>query len=91
MPDPTTSCGPYRPAPADSKAAPAPKACSSGHVRRKNHDTIAMIAIDGMGNVAAGASSNGASHKVRIPLDTQTAVPAASSCMCSHGARGHMS
>lgn len=29
-----------------------------------NHDTIAMVAIDGRGNIAAGASSNGAAHKV---------------------------
>jgi len=30
-----------------------------------NHDTIAMVAIDAKGRIAAGASSNGANHKVR--------------------------
>ena len=91
VPDPTTSCGPYQPGPADSKAALAPPACSSGHVRRGNHDTIAMVAIDGMGNVAAGASSNGASHKVSITLDSRTAVSGTCSCMCPHCIRGRMS
>ena len=32
---------------------------------RDNHDTIAMVAIDADGHIAAGASSNGASHKVQ--------------------------
>jgi Asparaginase len=63
VPDPAVSCGPYRPAPADSRAALAAPACSSQHVRRDNHDTIAMIAVDAAGNIGAGASSNGASHK----------------------------
>lgn len=31
---------------------------------QQNHDTIAMVAIDASGTIAAGASSNGASHKV---------------------------
>ena len=30
-----------------------------------NHDTIAMVALDAKGRIAAGASSNGANHKVR--------------------------
>ena len=34
-------------------------------VDEHNHDTIAMVAVDERGSVAAGASSNGASHKVR--------------------------
>lgn len=33
-------------------------------VTRNNHDTIGMIAIDAEGNVAAGTSTNGASHKI---------------------------
>jgi N4-(beta-N-acetylglucosaminyl)-L-asparaginase len=33
-------------------------------VSEGNHDTIAMVAVDADGNVAAGASSNGANHKV---------------------------
>ena len=33
-------------------------------VDESNHDTVAMVAVDEQGSVAAGASSNGASHKV---------------------------
>lgn len=33
-------------------------------VSRDNHDTIGMIAIDKLGNLAAGTSTNGANHKV---------------------------
>jgi len=29
-----------------------------------NHDTIGIIAIDGNGNVASGASTNGLTYKV---------------------------
>ena len=29
-----------------------------------NHDTVAMVAIDAKSRIAAGASSNGANHKV---------------------------
>ena len=34
-------------------------------IDQHNHDTIAMVAIDTKGSVAAGASSNGANHKAR--------------------------
>ena len=33
-------------------------------VSRKSHDTISMVALDKEGNIAAGSSTNGASHKV---------------------------
>ena len=33
-------------------------------VSRRSHDTISMVAIDRHGNIAAGSSTNGASHKV---------------------------
>ena len=36
----------------------------SRRVSRKSHDTISMVAIDKQGNIAAGSSTNGASHKV---------------------------
>ena len=38
-------------------------------VRREDHDTISMVAIDAEGNIAAGSSSNGANHKVLFFLD----------------------
>lgn len=69
-PKASESCGPYQPADADN----ANESCtetvrhdstvSPAWVARHNHDTIAMVAIDSTGNIAAGASSNGASHKV---------------------------
>lgn len=33
-------------------------------ISQENHDTIGMIAIDRMNNVAAGVSTNGLNHKV---------------------------
>lgn len=33
---------------------------------QRSHDTIAMVAIDGDGRVAAGASTNGMTYKARI-------------------------
>lgn len=41
------------------------KGPAAAQVDVHNHDTIAMIAIDANGSIAAGASSNGANHKVR--------------------------
>ena len=35
-----------------------------GTFGRKNHDTIAMIALNAEGSMAAGTSTNGATHKV---------------------------
>jgi N4-(beta-N-acetylglucosaminyl)-L-asparaginase len=33
-------------------------------ISKENHDTIGMVALDKFGNLAAGTSTNGASHKV---------------------------
>ncbi|XP_055333511.1 N(4)-(Beta-N-acetylglucosaminyl)-L-asparaginase-like isoform X1 [Paramacrobiotus metropolitanus] len=60
-PDPKSACGPYHP------RISANKAFSSRNeelVDWKNHDTIGMIAIDQTGHIAAGTSTNGASHKI---------------------------
>ncbi|NP_001088900.1 aspartylglucosaminidase L homeolog precursor [Xenopus laevis] len=62
VPDASKSCGPYHPM----------KGVINGkqsHLQQKkinvhNHDTIGMIAIDKAGNVAAGTSTNGATHKI---------------------------
>lgn len=70
-PKASESCGPYQPvkeaiseaggSPADlSRQGPTTTSWPS----QDNHDTIAMVAIDADGHIAAGASSNGASHKV---------------------------
>ena len=69
-PKASESCGPYKQNNADQLCAHS----ANGHKMhgsvsgtwpsRQDHDTIAMVAIDAKGNIAAGASSNGASHKV---------------------------
>ncbi|KAK7940974.1 uncharacterized protein PG986_013361 [Apiospora aurea] len=77
-PDPKTACGPYSPASGASDGEETKK--SSLHRDQENgkvdsagpkneryqasHDTISMIALDGAGGMAAGTSTNGASHKV---------------------------
>lgn len=61
IPNPKTSCGPYK-----------PKERIEQHLNNRmnfgispnNHDTIGMIAIDKNGNISAGTSTNGLSHKV---------------------------
>ncbi|CAL5223730.1 g6289 [Coccomyxa viridis] len=89
-PDPTKSCGPYKPlSRAELSSAPLRKrdegaALPRGlqeedhlkrtgreagpdlvtRVSRKSHDTISMVALDREGNIAAGSSTNGASHKI---------------------------
>ncbi len=64
VPDPTESCGPYAPRP-PPPAAHSPDAVQAAEdVRSTSHDTISMIAIDASGAMAAGTSTNGASHKI---------------------------
>ena len=54
-PDPETSCGPYTP------NNPGQHVLDK---RQASHDTISQIAIRADGSMAAGTSTNGASHKV---------------------------
>lgn len=61
-PDPTTSCGPYRPVVLDSLSDGYPRLLGTESVA--SHDTISMVAIHASGVMAAGTSTNGASHKV---------------------------
>ncbi|XP_014486451.1 PREDICTED: N(4)-(Beta-N-acetylglucosaminyl)-L-asparaginase-like [Dinoponera quadriceps] len=59
LPDPTTSCGPYRPS--------SMKNNSDNDLligSEDNHDTIGMLAIDSEGCMAAGTSTNGAKNKI---------------------------
>ena len=69
-PKASESCGPYKRNNADQLYAHPANihdvhgSVSSTWPSRQDHDTIAMVAIDAKGNIAAGASSNGASHKV---------------------------
>ncbi|KAL2163236.1 hypothetical protein VTH06DRAFT_5292 [Thermothelomyces fergusii] len=58
-PDPTASCGPYRPVPLlDGRGL------ASRDAGQASHDTISMVVIDQNGAMAAGTSTNGARFKV---------------------------
>lgn len=61
-PDPTTSCGPYRPL--NPKSLKLSQDCNGKAVDIDNHDTIGMIAIDQDGNICAGTSTNGLRNKI---------------------------
>lgn len=63
LPDPTTSCGPYRPSNA-SQNTKEYTAREGGNFNQFNHDTIGMIAIDSQGHIAGGTSTNGARNKI---------------------------
>ncbi|XP_030642039.1 N(4)-(beta-N-acetylglucosaminyl)-L-asparaginase [Chanos chanos] len=57
-PDPSTSCGPYKP-----ETSPQLK-LRQRQLDLRAHDTIGMIVIGQNGQVAAGTSTNGATHKI---------------------------
>ncbi|KAJ8382949.1 hypothetical protein SKAU_G00037270 [Synaphobranchus kaupii] len=57
-PDPSTSCGPYKP------QAMFQRRRRGQLIDIHAHDTIGMIVINQAGQVAAGTSTNGARHKV---------------------------
>lgn len=61
IPNPSMSCGPYEPVEQLSKHSMND---INSFFSENNHDTIGMIAIDKTGNIAAGTSTNGASHKI---------------------------
>lgn len=78
-PDPRSSCGPYEPiavserGPAQGYDDPAARRAKDLHPmlppsaflnNPRSHDTISMIAISSSGSMAAGTSTNGASHKI---------------------------
>lgn len=62
-PDPRSSCGPYRPVLGEDQVL-----LGDSDLRPRSglasHDTISLLAIDAAGSMAAGTSTNGASHKV---------------------------
>ncbi|CAG2064726.1 unnamed protein product, partial [Timema podura] len=62
-PDPASSCGPYKPA-TNSLTTKQHQQRGGKFGGEGNHDTIGMIAIDNQGKIAAGTSTNGASHKI---------------------------
>ncbi|KAK3376568.1 nucleophile aminohydrolase [Lasiosphaeria ovina] len=62
VPDPASSCGPYTPSPVDASSSLANLATTLSPA--SSHDTISMVAIHASGPMAAGTSTNGASHKI---------------------------
>jgi N4-(beta-N-acetylglucosaminyl)-L-asparaginase len=62
-PDPKTSCGPYTPIQLISSSMEY-STLIVPESQPASHDTISLIAIDSSGVMAAGTSTNGASHKV---------------------------
>ncbi|CAL1278988.1 unnamed protein product [Larinioides sclopetarius] len=62
VPDPKTSCGPYKVLPFVDKSGTTNINPSKFGI--DNHDTIGMIVIDGNGRIAGGTSSNGAKFKI---------------------------
>jgi len=73
MPDPHTSCGPYKPV-ASSHYQPLTAGESEEMRMRKlmkyapatnvPHDTVGIVALDVHGNVASGTTTNGATFKI---------------------------
>mmetsp|Transcript_8008 Transcript_8008/g.13572 ORF Transcript_8008/g.13572 Transcript_8008/m.13572 type:complete len:314 (+) Transcript_8008:669-1610(+) len=69
LPGCDTSCPPYTLEEHDLKSSPSEK--PDLHVEAKvwaspdNHDTIGMVAVDDVGHMACGTTTNGANHKVR--------------------------
>jgi len=59
IPDPSTSCGPYKPAPIKFRNSDKTR-----YTDENSHDTIGMITLSATGSLAAGASTNGAGWKV---------------------------
>ncbi|XP_049764825.1 N(4)-(Beta-N-acetylglucosaminyl)-L-asparaginase-like [Schistocerca cancellata] len=62
-PNPQDSCGPYKPL-SNILGKPQEKQWRNEDQSHWSHDTIGMVAVDIQGNVVAGTSTNGASHKI---------------------------
>lgn len=63
VPDSSNSCGPYKPVCRKSSKFKKTKRFNE-NISQNSHDTIGMIAINKDGDIAAGTSTNGASHKI---------------------------
>ncbi|PSN45005.1 N(4)-(Beta-N-acetylglucosaminyl)-L-asparaginase [Blattella germanica] len=63
-PDPTRNCGPYKPVSGAIKLKKINDVVKNNMFSDKNHDTIGMVAIDSVGRIAAGTSTNGAKYKI---------------------------
>ena len=64
-PDPERFCGPYTPLLSGGGSSVARKGQQQQQQQQQaSHDTISMVAIDASGSMAAGTSTNGATHKI---------------------------
>nr|CDJ85102.1 Peptidase T2 domain containing protein [Haemonchus contortus] len=63
-PDPSTSCGPYRPANNVQRRSFNRYSRVPRTIDRFHHDTLGMVVVDSSGNVSAGTSTNGARYKI---------------------------
>lgn len=61
IPDPSKSCGPYKPE-ISNKLPDRPIKPQTG--KYFQHDTIGIVLVDENGDISAGTTTNGASHKV---------------------------
>jgi len=81
IPDSATSCGPYSRGTDDSSS-------SGAYASLHNHDTISVVAVDSLGNIAAASSSNGANHKIPGRVGDAAIVGAGSYADSSFGGCG---
>lgn len=63
VPDPVTSCGPYRTNVSDINS-PKLKDQRINKLDINNHDTIGVIALDAYGSMAVGTSTSGSTYKI---------------------------
>uniref|UniRef100_W8BPN8 N(4)-(beta-N-acetylglucosaminyl)-L-asparaginase n=1 Tax=Ceratitis capitata TaxID=7213 RepID=W8BPN8_CERCA len=63
-PEPTERCGPYRPISLANSELRNYLSRYEYQIGRYNHDTIGMIVVGPGGQIYAGASTNGATHKI---------------------------
>eukprot|EP00892_Ulva_mutabilis_P006099 jgi/Ulvmu1/3861/UM018_0080.1 len=87
-----SSCGPYVTAPAyaaeASVAARPTRRCGAAWASPSTHDTIAMLAVDRAGRIAAGTSTNGACGKVPGRVGDAAIVGAGAYAAAGAGACG---
>lgn len=62
FPDPKQKCGPYKPS--SKHGGFKTRSVDVDDAAEQGHDTISLIALDKRGNMAAGTTTNGKSHKI---------------------------
>lgn len=80
-PDPTRSCGPYKPTEILESSTDTGTDSDS-----ENHDTIGMIVIDDKGNIFCGTSTNGINYKIPGRVGDSPIPGAGTYCNNQYGA-----